>query len=47
MGDYNNYISETETFKDNKNIASKYYNEILKMANNFPIYNPVKFLINT
>ena len=42
MGDYNNYISETETFKDNKNIASKYYNESLKMANNLPIYNPVK-----
>ena len=38
MGDYNKYISETETFKDNKSIASKYYNESLKMANKLPIF---------
>lgn len=43
MGDYNKYISETETFKENKILASKYYNEGLEMANKLPIYNPIKF----
>jgi len=28
----------SETFKDNKSIASKYYNESLKMANKLPIF---------
>ena len=42
MGDYNKYISETETFKDNKSIASKYYNESLKMTNKLPIYTSIK-----
>ena len=32
----------SETFKDNKSIASKYYNESLKMANKLPIYTSIK-----
>ena len=42
-GDYYKYISETDNYRNKfSKEACKYYNESLKIANNLPIYTPIK-----
>ena len=51
IGDQYRFICETDSFKSDNNInqVNKYFNEGLKLANNLPIYNPVKLglILNT